>query len=29
MIYRIKQLIINLFKKGEPDEHQTHLGIGS
>ena len=29
MIYKLKQVIMNLFKKGDPDEHQTHLGIGS
>jgi len=29
MIFKIKQFIKKLFKKGEPDEHQEHWGIGS
>jgi len=29
MISKIKQWLTNLLKKGEPDEHQKHWGIGS
>jgi len=29
MIFKIKQFIKKLFKKGEPDEHQEHWGIGA
>jgi hypothetical protein len=29
MISKIKIWFTNLIKKGEPDEHQEHWGIGS
>lgn len=29
MIFKIKQFILKLFKKGEPDEHEKHWGIGA
>ena len=29
MISKIKQVILKLFKKGEPDEHEKHWGIGA
>ncbi len=29
MIYRLKYWFTKLIKKGEPDEHQEHWGIGS
>jgi hypothetical protein len=29
MISKIKQFILKLLKKGEPDEHEKHWGIGS
>lgn len=29
MISKLKNWFTKLFKKGEPDEHQEHWGIGS
>ncbi len=29
MIFKLKNWFKNLFKKGDPDEHQEHWGIGS
>jgi hypothetical protein len=29
MISKIKKFIEKLFKKGEPDEHSEHWGIGA
>jgi len=29
MISKLKYWFKNLFKKGEPDEHQKHWGIGA
>jgi len=29
MISKIKQFILKLLKKGVPDEHETHWGIGA
>jgi len=29
MIYKFKQFIMKLLKKGEPDEHSEHWGIGA
>ena len=29
MISKIKEFILKLLKKGEPDEHEKHWGIGA
>jgi hypothetical protein len=29
MIFKIKKFLKKLFKKGEPDEHSQHWGIGA